>query len=58
MEYFFVLLGFGFVLICLIPVILLIGILGYSLHITVSKDKKIEVAPTTENFNSNTIGKD
>lgn len=58
MEYFFVLLGFGFVLICLIPVILFLSIFGFFLHITISKDKKIEVAPTTENFNSNTIGKD
>jgi len=58
MEYFFVLLGFGFILLCLIPVILFLSIFGYYLHIAVSKDKKIEVAPRKVNSASNSIGKD
>lgn len=58
MEYFFVLLRFGFILLCLIPVILFLSIFGYYLHITVSKDKKIEVAPENSNSKNNYLGKD
>ncbi len=58
MEFFLISLGFGFILICLVPVIMSLGIFRCCLHIALSKDKKIEVTPSQENFNSNPKDKD
>ena len=54
MENFWTLMGFGFALLCLAVVVAIAGILGYIVHITIAKNKKIEVAPAKVNSNQTT----
>lgn len=54
MENFWTLMGFGFALLCLAVVVAIAGILGYIVHIAITKNKKIEVAPAKVNSNQTT----
>lgn len=54
MENFYTLLGFGFVILCLAIIAIVIAIANYSLHIWLSKNKKIEVKPAEKGDSNKT----
>lgn len=55
MENFWTLMGFGFVILCLTIIAIVLAFGGYLLHICLSKYKKIEVEPARINSNHTTL---
>lgn len=54
MENFWTLMGLGFVILCLTIIAIVLACAGYSLHICLSKYKKIEVTPAKVDSNQAT----
>lgn len=48
MENFFMILGFGFLLLCFAVVLIIVGIFGYFIYIKTEKNKKLEVSSGKE----------
>lgn len=53
MENFFMVLGFGFLLLCFAVVLTIIGIFGYFIYIKIEKNKKLEVSSGKETSSQN-----
>lgn len=54
MENFFIIIGFGFLLLCFAVVLIIIGIFGYFVYIKIEKNKKLEVCSGKETSSQTT----
>lgn len=55
LENFFLILGFGFLLLCFAVVLCVCGMFGYFIYIKVEKNKKLEVASAKKTSSHTTI---